>query len=134
LTRPVPPDLPALAKIFAEWIQPVPDIPAVYLFGSRVRGDHRRDSDVDVRLYVHEWDVCQKTLCWWQTQNETDFAELKARLPGPLALHRENQDDADAHIRAGRENPVLKVGRVVCVWTPPKPNPDRGQARCSTAE
>jgi hypothetical protein len=25
----------------------VPGIPAVYLFGSRVRGDHRKDSDVD---------------------------------------------------------------------------------------
>jgi hypothetical protein len=25
----------------------VPGIPAVYLFGSRVRGDHRKDGDVD---------------------------------------------------------------------------------------
>jgi predicted nucleotidyltransferase len=39
-----------LAEILAEWINPAPGIPAVYLFGSGVRGDHRPNSDVDVRL------------------------------------------------------------------------------------
>jgi predicted nucleotidyltransferase len=120
----LPPDLQALASTFADWIEPVPDVPAVYLFGSRVRGDHRYDSDVDVRLYVERWDVCSSTLRWWQVQNETDFAELKSRLPGPLSLHREKQDDADAHILAGTKDPILIVGRVVCVWTPPKPRKD----------
>jgi predicted nucleotidyltransferase len=47
-------ELQALAEILAEWINPAPGIPAVYLFGSRVRGDHRPNSDVDVRLYLDE--------------------------------------------------------------------------------
>jgi predicted nucleotidyltransferase len=47
-------ELHALAEILAKWIEPVPGIPAIYLFGSRVRGDHRQDSDVDVRLYLNE--------------------------------------------------------------------------------
>jgi predicted nucleotidyltransferase len=102
-------ELAALAEILA-------GIPAVYLFGSRVRGDHRTDSDVDVRVYTNEWDGAE-TLRWWQTQNETDFAELKSRLPGVLSLHREAQDDADKN-RAGIKNPVLLVRRAVCVWTP----------------
>jgi predicted nucleotidyltransferase len=34
-------ELRTLAEVFADWIEPVPDVPAVYLFGSRVRGDHR---------------------------------------------------------------------------------------------
>jgi hypothetical protein len=46
--------------------------------------------------------------------------EEKRRLPGPLALHREQVDAADDAIRKGRENPILNVGRVVCVWTPSK--------------
>src|SRR5467141_1036155 len=40
----------ALAEVLAGWIGPAPAVPAVYLFGSRVRGDRRPDSDVDVRL------------------------------------------------------------------------------------
>jgi hypothetical protein len=36
---------------------PAPGVPAVYLFDSRVRGDHRPNSDVDVRLFLHEWKV-----------------------------------------------------------------------------
>ncbi len=114
-------ELRELAEVLADWIEPAPAVPAVYLFGSRVRGDHRPDSDVDVRLFLNQWrDVCRATMTWWAEQNETDFADLKSRLPGPLAIHREEQDDADVAIRRGMQDPVLTVGRVVCVWTPPR--------------
>jgi hypothetical protein len=34
------------------------DVPeTTTLFGSRVRGNHGTDSDVDVRLFLHEWKV-----------------------------------------------------------------------------
>jgi hypothetical protein len=84
-------------------------------------GDHRPDSDVDVRLFIDQWKVIDPaTMTWWGEQNDTDFAVLKSRLPGPLAIHREQSDNADAAIRKGMLDPVLTVGRVVCVWTPPK--------------
>jgi Polymerase beta, Nucleotidyltransferase len=103
-------ELRALAEVLAKWIEPAPTVPAVYLFGSRVRGDHRPDSDVDVRLFLNEWkDPCPATMTWWGEQNDSNFAELKSRLPGSLSIHRE-----------GRKDPVLTVGRVVCVWTPPQ--------------
>jgi predicted nucleotidyltransferase len=116
-------DLPKLASILADWADGGHGVTAVYLFGSRVRGDHRPDSDVDIRLYLEEWLSDEATLRWWMEQNETDFAALKARLPGPLAIHREPSDDADAAIRAGMKNPVLTVRKVVCVCTPPKRQP-----------
>jgi hypothetical protein len=73
------------------------------------------------RLFLNEWGgVSRATMTWWGEQNDTDFAELKSRLPGRLSLHREPWDDADAAIREGIKNPVLTVGRVVCVPTPPK--------------
>ena len=34
-------DLENLAGIVADWIEPAPAVPAVYFFGSRMRGDHR---------------------------------------------------------------------------------------------
>jgi hypothetical protein len=114
-------ELQALARILADWIEPAPNIPAVYLFGSRVRGDHRPDSDVDVRLFLSEWrNLTTVDMEWWGEQNETDFAALKSRLPGPLAIHREQTDEADLAIFAGRKSPVLVVGRIICVSTPPK--------------
>ena len=112
-------DLQALAEILAQWVDEVPGIPAIYLFGSRVRGDHRPDSDVDVRVYFSEWDACDVTTQWWGKQNLTEFAELKARLPGPLKIHAEKGADVD--IRKGKLSPVLRVRKVICVLTPPKP-------------
>ena len=38
----------ALATVIAEWAEPVLGLRRVFLFGSRVRGDHRPDSDVDL--------------------------------------------------------------------------------------
>jgi Polymerase beta, Nucleotidyltransferase len=113
-------DLLDLATIFAVWLEPAPTIPALYLFGSRVRGDHRPDSDVDVRVFVNEWSLDRQDICWWTEQDKMDFADLKAKLPGPLAVHIRSPDDADPAILAGRKKPVLTVGRVICVWTPPK--------------
>jgi hypothetical protein len=114
-------ELVALAQILDDWIAPALSVPAIYLFGSRVRGDHRPDSDVDVRLFLNEWKALDApSLRWWEEQNKTDFDVVKARLPGPLAIHREQSDEADPDIRKGIATPVLVVGRVVCVWTPPR--------------
>jgi predicted nucleotidyltransferase len=112
-------ELTAVAEVIAKWLDGAPGVAVAYLFGSRVRGDHRPDSDVDLRLYTNEWKLDDTTMRWWMHQNETDFAELKAQLPGPLAIHRETSDAADAAIKAGRATPVLTVRKVVCVWTPP---------------
>ncbi len=107
-----------LVEVLADWIAPAPNIPAVYLFGSRVRGDHRPDSDVDVRLFLNEWgNIDARDRQWWLTENQTDFAAVKAKLPGPLAIHRETTDDADAAILVGRKAPLLTHRRVVCVIT-----------------
>jgi predicted nucleotidyltransferase len=42
--------LKALAETLARWLEPAGGFVA-YVFGSRVRGDHRPDSDVDVRIF-----------------------------------------------------------------------------------
>jgi predicted nucleotidyltransferase len=110
-------ELKQLTETLAEWLEPAGGFTA-YLFGSRVRGDYRADSDVDVRIFLHECQPDAAGMTWWAEQNATDFAELKAKLPGPLAIHREPTDYADQNIRAGARNPVMRVGRLVVVWTP----------------
>jgi predicted nucleotidyltransferase len=112
-------ELTALAEILAKWLEPACGFKA-YLFGSRVRGDHRPDSDVDVRIFLEEWKPNRAGRLWWTEQNETNFAAVQAELPGQLKIHRDTPDDADPDIRAGAKNPVMTVGRLVVVWTPPK--------------
>jgi len=119
-------ELEALAEILAEWADPPPGVLNVYLFGSRVRGDHKPHSDVDVRVYPEEWshDVHPMTARWWQQQNEMDFAALRKRLPGRLHLGRCKMDHGhlvDQMIREARDSPVLVRRKVSCLWTPPKP-------------
>jgi hypothetical protein len=93
---------------------------------SEFGGDHRPDSDVDVRLYLEEWtyDESGATIRWWMEQQATAFAELQERLPGRLYLGRsrmERDREADRAIEAARKlTPILVVRKVVCLWTPPK--------------
>jgi hypothetical protein len=114
-------ELRVLAQILADWIAPATGIQKLHLFGSRVRGDHRLDSDVDVRLFPRDCNWDNVTTKWWTIQNADLFKTINSKLPGPLAMHRYDSDYADAAIQVGSEKPVLVVGRVICVRTPRKP-------------
>jgi predicted nucleotidyltransferase len=70
-------ELRQLAEVIAEWCEPVTGLEHVYLFGSRVRGDHRPDSDVDLRIFMEEWRRPDTAAVnWWTRQNESGFEEL----------------------------------------------------------
>ena len=90
--------------------------------GNAVR--NRPDSDLDLRIFPEEFGHDRQTTMWWTRQNETCFAELKSQLSGRLEIHRDSPEKGDEYIeavRAGKASPTLKIGKVVCVWTPPKP-------------
>ena len=78
-------ELQALASIVTKWVDEVPGVPAVYLFGSRVRGDHRPDSDVDIRVYLRDWVTDSATAIWWLQQNQTDFSDEGATTRSAVA-------------------------------------------------
>ena len=59
---------------------------------------HHETSDVDIRVYLRDWVTDSATAIWWLQQNQTDFSDLKAQLPGPLSIHREARDAADEAI------------------------------------
>lgn len=109
-------DLTELARILAEWVAPAPDF-TIYLFGSRVRGDHRPDSDVDVVIAPGRNPMaCDVT--WWSSINEDLFRSINAQLPGPLRILENNDPIADLV----RNAPVVYRDRqVLCVWREPKP-------------
>jgi predicted nucleotidyltransferase len=107
------PGLEELVGVLSEWA--AGKAATVYLFGSRVRGDHRPDSDVDV---VIEWGTPdQATMDWWQHEQETDFADLKSKLPGPLKI-LEPTDPMKWKVVFGKQ--VGRKGNVVSIDLPPK--------------
>ena len=55
---------------------------------------------------VYLFGIATSTFGCWGEQNEADFADVKSRLPGQLAIHREQSDEADAAIRRGIVSPV----------------------------
>ena len=110
------PDFKSLAENLADWSAPTNF--TIYLFGSRVRGDHRPDSDVDVVIeFGHQ--VTDADVEWWSENNREAFASINAVLPGRLEITERNSKLAHDVI-ASATNPVYRDRNVICVWFPPK--------------
>jgi predicted nucleotidyltransferase len=108
-------ELAGLARVLAQWVAPAPRA-TIYLFGSRVRGDHRPDSDVDIVIHFDK--PTHEDVVWWDAINSDLFQSIDAKLPGKLKI-LENADPISGRVRAARE--VHRDGRVICVWMDPKP-------------
>jgi predicted nucleotidyltransferase len=106
-----------LAKTLADWADEFSVIETVFLFGSRVRGDHRPDSDVDVRI-IFTQELATDGMRLWDQENCSDFAVLKGSLPGPLALHQDSDDAALEAIQIAAKCPIFVDRKVLCVATP----------------
>ena len=106
-------DLQRLAAILADWSAETTS--TIYLFGSRVRGDHRPDSDVDVVIRFGA--ANEEDVRWWTELNEEKFASVNALLHGPLRILENNDPVADMVIAT---EPIYRDRNVLCVWLPPK--------------
>lgn len=107
----LPGDLEKLACILADWVEPAKGFD-IYLFGSRVRGDHRTDSDVDVVIPIPRLPT-PSDAAWWSEINEDNFKAINAELPGPLQI-LENSDPIADKVRSARV--VYCDRQVTCVW------------------
>ncbi|MCC8948208.1 nucleotidyltransferase domain-containing protein [Bradyrhizobium sp. Arg62] len=109
------PDLQRVMEILAEWAADAPL--TIYVYGSRVRGDHRPDSDVDLyAAYIDGQEVAGDQ--WYERERATDYAKLRKCLPWyfPQVMPP-----------YGAPHPFLfdyfvvaRKGNVVALHTPPK--------------
>jgi hypothetical protein len=116
MNRPVSDELKKLAHVLADWAAPAPGF-TVYLFGSRVRDDHKPTSDVDVCFQWGDRSLTQADLDWWETNQREKFATIKAKLPGPLKVLERNDPWWQRIVTA---ETVYQDRNVRCVWLPPK--------------
>jgi hypothetical protein len=112
----VPQEVRQLAKIIADWSAPAPDF-KFYLFGSRVRGDHRPDSDVDLHFKLPPMPTHESTK-WWTDQNTANWNSLRAALAWPLCWLEQFAAEMREQVEQGKI--VHQDRNVLCVWLPPK--------------
>ena len=111
----IPPEdeLRGLASNLADWAHPDTE---VYLFGSRVGGDHRHTSDLDAAF--RQTTMSDGLLAWWSSENRTGFTAIDSRLPGPLRI-LECDDPLAARVIAAGATAVHRDRNIICVRLPP---------------
>jgi predicted nucleotidyltransferase len=104
-------ELKALARILADWATPA-STSTICLYGSRVRGDHGPNSDVDIRA---DWAGTHDEVSWWTEINQSDFADINAKLPGKLHVLPSN-DPVKDKVRFGTV--IYRDRNISCVLLP----------------
>jgi predicted nucleotidyltransferase len=108
-------DLKELARTLADWVSPAPNF-IIYLFGSRVRGDQKPTSDVDV-VIQHGKTLTEADMQWWTDINNDLFKTIDAALPGKLHI-LENNDPVTQLVLSAAACPYYRDRQVVCVQLP----------------
>jgi uncharacterized protein len=82
----VPPgELRAVAVRLSEWASRVPSISRVWIFGSRIKGTHRHDSDLDVAIEIDRNPAENLVTSWFFNSKEWE-PQIEALIPWELDL------------------------------------------------
>ncbi|WP_092411122.1 nucleotidyltransferase family protein [Dokdonella immobilis] len=88
------PSIEELGKIVHDWAATQPRVSAAYLFGSRVRGTSRENSDLDVAVEILSPKGLPGNFCDWAGLADGQRDSLGALLPVSLDLTQyENPKD-----------------------------------------
>jgi predicted nucleotidyltransferase len=106
-------ELAELARKLADWAAPAKGT-LIYLYGSRVRGDHKADSDVDI--CVDFSNPTSEDINWWSENNLECFGSISAALDTRVEILERNSPIRLQVILA----PIVHQDRNVrCVWRKP---------------
>lgn len=103
-----------LVRVIADWAERWGVFEKVYVFGSRVRGDHRPDSDLDI-VWVFGGPYPEGAVQRWNDDTAVDDLETRTGLK----VHFPRDDDEiERRVMAAARAPYFVVGKVVCVSMP----------------
>jgi predicted nucleotidyltransferase len=95
-------ELEGWCRTLVSWAHDKPEIAELWLFGSRARGDHRYDSDLDLAVIMSAGEEGERLGAWIGSAKEWE-AELVTLLPVHVDL-----DIGDADIATTIVAPALK--------------------------
>jgi predicted nucleotidyltransferase len=103
-------ELAEFVRKLADWAEPARGT-VIYLYGSRVRGDHQADSDVDI--CIHFASPTSDDINWWSKNNLDDFQSISTALGARVEILERNSPIRTEILIA----PVVFQDRNVrCVW------------------
>jgi predicted nucleotidyltransferase len=111
----ITPQLATLAKTLADWATPAPAA-VIYLYGSRVRGDYKPTSDVDICVEFPQAQTAD--VQWWTQNNQDEFKTIRQQVGARIEVLERNSPIRSKVIGAGV---VYQERNVRCVWLPPFP-------------
>ena len=96
-------------KILCKWACENKVVRKVYMYGSRVKGDFKKSSDLDVAIEIDPEEGDTNVLATWICDKSKWEKELKLLLPG-YKVHLEWYDKNETpKVRAGIENSGVLV-------------------------
>jgi predicted nucleotidyltransferase len=105
-------EIDEVRHIVATWAETEPLVQKVWLFGSRVRGTERPDSDIDIAIEIQK---LPNDSCAWTTfvyEKERLKAAIQARLPMPVQLEWYGGPIETPTIHAGLQESSIVVYEV----------------------
>lgn len=84
-------------KKILEWAAHHQEIKAVYLYGSRARGNNRPDSDIDIGIVVNRYRGDSNTLATWTCEECRLKNDLRSELSSPLDLQWYDKEREQLH-------------------------------------
>lgn len=124
-------DLVQIVAALAQWADRYNVIERIVLFGSRVRGDNRADSDLDVALWPATYGIDPLDTTW-ENLNQTEFVELRDLFPFcvHLTIIDSNSKQTTTFLTAGTPQPAMARGEVECIATLTKSDEIKTQQIC----
>jgi len=97
-----------LGDIVSTWATGQPLVSAAYLYGSRVKGTHRVDSDLDVAIEIEPERGDSSAKATWICEKQWLTNSLQSLLP--MELHLEWYDEYETPtVKQGLEDGHIKV-------------------------
>jgi predicted nucleotidyltransferase len=84
----------------ADWAARTPTVRRVWVFGSRARGTHRPDSDIDIAVELEPVADSEETLLVWMANSEKWRSQLQDRISMPVDLEWFDPNGGTGTIRA----------------------------------
>ena len=96
------------ADSIAQWAAENPEVRRVWVFGSRAKGTHRPDSDIDIAVELEPVGDSEETLTRWIAQSDLWESQLQSRVVAKIDLEWFDPDGSTPTVQAG-----LNVAKVL---------------------